>query len=405
MEKRRVVVTGLGVVSGIGKTVEEFWRAICECRSGIQPIESVDRTNLRFQNGAEVKNYNPHDYFENKDLDLLDRFAQFGLIAAREAVKDAGIEWTDELRQRTCVVTGTSIGGQHTNENALFELYGENRNRLHPLAIPRIMPNSAASGISIEFGITGATFTFSTACASGNHAIGNAFWMIRHGMSEMAIAGGSESPFCYGYLKGWEAIRVVAPDTCRPFSKNRQGMILGEGGAMLVLETLELAEKRGVEIYGEIIGFGMSADASHITKPEQAGAERAMKLALADAEIAPEAIDYINAHGTGTLANDPMEAAAIHGVYGSHADKLAVSSTKSMHGHALGGTSAIEAVATALAVKNGVLPPTANFIEADPECNLDVVPNAAREKKIDCAMSNAFAFGGLNAVLVFRRWN
>jgi nodulation protein E len=182
-------------------------------------------------------------------------------------------------------------------------------------------------------------------------------------------------------------------------------MILGEGGAMLVLETLESAEKRGAEIYGEIVGFGMSADASHITKPEQSGAERAMKLALADAEIAPDAIDYINAHGTGTMANDPMEAAAIRGVYGSHADKLAVSSTKSLHGHALGGTSAIEAVATALAVKNGVLPPTANFIDTDPECNLDVVPNAAREKKIDCAMTNAFAFGGLNAVLVFRRWN
>ncbi len=405
MEKRRIVVTGLGVICGIGNNADDFWQAICECKPGIMPIESVDRVNLRSQNGAEVKNYNPTDYFESKDLELLDRFAQFGLIAAREAVKDAGIEWTDELRQRTCIVTGTSIGGQHTNDAVLFELYRENRNRLHPLSIPRIMPNSAASNISIEFGVTGATFTVSTACASGNHAIGNAFLMLRHGVSDMAIAGGSETPFSYGFLKGWDAIRVVAPDTCRPFSKNRQGMILGEGGAMLVLETLESAEKRGAEIYGEIVGFGMSADASHITKPEQSGAERAMKLALADAEIAPEAVDYINAHGTGTMANDPMEAAAIRGVYGSHADKLAVSSTKSLHGHALGGTSAIEAVATALAVKNGVLPPTANFLEADPECNLDVVPNAARQKKIDWAMSNAFAFGGLNAVLVFRRWN
>jgi nodulation protein E len=404
MEKRRVVITGLGVISSIGKNVAEFWRAICECKDGIAPIQLVDRTKLRFQNGAEVKNYNPLNYFENTDLDLLDRFAQFGLIAAREAVKDAGIEWTDELRQRTCIVTGTSIGGQHSNENALFELYGENRNRLHPLAIPRIMPNSAASNISIEFGVTGATFTISTACASGNHAIGNAFLMIRSGMSELAIAGGSETPFSYGYLKGWEAIRVVAPDTCRPFSKNRQGMILGEGGAMLVLETLESAEKRGAEIYGEIVGFGMSADASHITKPERAGAERAMKLALADAEVAPEQIDYINAHGTGTAANDPMEAAAIRGVFGSHTDRLAVSSTKSLHGHALGGTSAIEAVATALAIKNGVLPPTANFVEPDSECNLDVVPNEAREKSIGYAMSNAFAFGGLNAVLVFRCW-
>lgn len=405
MEKRRVVVTGLGVISGIGKTVEEFWRAICNCESGIQPIELVDRTNLRFQNGAEVKDYNPTDYFESKDLELLDRFAQFGLIAAREAVADAEVEWTDELRQKTCIVTGTSIGGENAHDNLFVELYKENRNRLHPLTIPRVMPNSAASNISMAFGVTGATFTISTACASGNHAVGNAFWMVRNGMSEMAITGGSETPFNFGFLKSWEAIRVVAQDTCRPFSKNRQGMILGEGGAMLVLETLESAEKRGAEIYGEIVGFGMSADASHITKPEQSGAERAMKLALADAEVAPESVDYVNAHGTGTAANDPMEAAAIRGVFGSHADKLAVSSTKSMHGHALGGTSAIEAVATALAIKNGVLPPTANFTEADPECDLDVVPNEAREKKIEYAMSNAFAFGGLNAVLVFRRWN
>ena len=404
MEKRRVVITGLGVVSGIGKNVGEFWRSICECKDGIAPIDLVDRTKLRFQNGAEVKNYNPPDYFENKDLDLLDRFAQFALIAAKEAVSDAKIEWTNELQQKTCIVTGTSIGGEDAHDNLFVELYKENRSRLHPLTIPRVMPNSAASNISMAFGVTGPTFTVSTACASGNHAIGNAFWMIRNGVSDIAIAGGSETPFNFGFLKSWEAIRVVAPDTCRPFSKNRQGMILGEGGSMLVLETLESAEKRGSEIYGEIVGFGMSADASHITKPNRAGAERAMKLALADAEVAPEQLDYIDAHGTGTAANDPMEAAAIHGVFGSHADKLAVSSTKSLHGHALGGTSAIEAAATALAIKNGVLPPTANFTEADPECNLDVVPNEAREKSIGYAMSNAFAFGGLNAVLVFRRW-
>ncbi len=404
MEKRRVVVTGLGVISGIGKNTDEFWQSICECRSGIEPLESVDRTKLRFQNGAEVKNYNPQDYFADKDLELLDRFAQFGLIAAREAVSQAGIEWTDELRQKTCIVTGTSIGGQDTQEAAFVDLYKKNRPRAHPLSIPRIMPNASASHISMDYGITGATFTISTACASGNHAIGNAFWMIRGGLNDLAIAGGSETPFSFGYLKAWEAIRVVAPDTCRPFSKNRQGMILGEGGAMLVLETLKSAEKRGAEIYAEIVGFGMSADASHITKPEQSGAERAMKLALADAQVLPERIDYINAHGTGTLANDPMETAAIRSVFGTHADELAVSSTKSLHGHVLGGTSAVEGAATILAIKNGILPPTANFIEADPECNLDVVPNAARSKSIGYAMSNAFAFGGLNAVLVFRRW-
>lgn len=404
MEKRRVVVTGLGVISGIGKNRDEFWESISECRTGIAPIELVDRARLRFQNGAEVKNHQAESYFSAKELPFLDRFAQFGLIAAREAAMQSGIEWTDELKQKTCIVTGTSIGGQDTQDKGFIDIYRDNRERVNPLTIPRIMPNSAASVISMEFGITGAAMTVSTACASSNHAIGNAFWMIRNGMSDAAITGGSETPFSLGYLKAWEAIRVVSPDTCRPFSKNRQGMILGEGGAMLILETLDAAEKRGAEILAEIVGFGMSADASHITKPEQSGAERAMKLALADAEIAPEKIDYVNAHGTGTLVNDPMETAAIRSVFGAHAETLAVSSTKSLHGHALGGTSAIEAVATILGMKNSVVPPTANFTEADPECNLDVVPNQAREKSINYAMSNAFAFGGLNAVLMFRRW-
>lgn len=404
MEKRRVVITGLGVISSIGNTADEFWRSVCECRGGIAPLESVDSTGLRFQNGAQVKNYNPHEHFSDKELEILDRFSQFGLCAAREAVGRAHVEWTDELRQRTCVITGTGIGGQETHDKSFLEFYKHGRNRVHPLTIPRIMPNSAASGISMEYGIIGPTYTISTACASANHAIGNAFWMVRGGLSDLAIAGGSETPFSLGYLKAWEAIRVVASDTCRPFSKNRQGMILGEGGAMLVLETLASAARRGAEIYAEIVGFGMSADACHITKPERAGAERAMRLALEDGGVAPEQIDYINAHGTGTPTNDSMETSAIRSVFGRHADELAVSSTKSLHGHVLGGTSAIEDVATVLALKNGVLPPTANFVEADPECNLDVVPNEARAEPIDYAMSNAFAFGGLNAVLVFRRW-
>jgi nodulation protein E len=257
----------------------------------------------------------------------------------------------------------------------------------------------------MAFGITGISYTISTACSSSNHAIGNAFWSIRNGMCDMAITGGSETPFSFGFLKAWEAIRVVSPETCRPFSKGRQGMILGEGGAMLVLESLEKAKKRQAKIYGEIVGLGMSSDASHITKPNQRGAERAMQLALQDAQINPELIDYINAHGTGTVTNDPMETNAIKAVFGEHSRKLAVSSTKSMHGHLLGGTSAIEAVASLMALKENILPPTANFTEPDPECDLDVVPNEAREADIQYAMSNSFAFGGLNAVLVFRKWN
>lgn len=219
MEGRKVVVTGLGVVSGIGKNINEFWEAVRECQSGIAPLETANFAELRFKNGAEIKNYDPQQHFEEKDLMLLDRFAQFALIAAREAFSDAGVEWNDKIRRKTCIVTGTSIGGQDTQDVGFIELYKKNRNRVHPMSIPKIMPNSAASNISMEFDITGPTFTISTACASGNHAIGNAFWMVCSGLCDMAIAGGSETPFSFGHLKAWEAIRVVAPDTCRPFSK------------------------------------------------------------------------------------------------------------------------------------------------------------------------------------------
>jgi len=404
MQKNRVVVTGVGVISSIGKCADEFWQNIVNCESGIAPIESVDMTNVGFKIGAEVKNYNPLNYYSQKQLSLLDRFSQFGLISAKEAVGDAKIEWNDDLKQNTCVITGSSIGGQNTHEEAFTDLYREGKSRLNLFSIPRIMPNAAASHITMEYGITGPTFTISTACASSNHAIGNAFWMIRNGLCKMAVTGGSEAPITYSFLKAWDAIRVIAPDTCRPFSKNRQGMVLGEGGAMLVLESSESAIKRGAKIYAEIIGFGLSSDASHITKPDQRGAERAMQTALKDAQIAPEEIDYINAHGSGTIANDSMEAGAIKTVFGEHSNKLAISSTKSLHGHALGGTSALEAVATVMALKNQILPPTGNFVEKDMECDLDVVPNKSRSGKIEFAMSNSFAFGGLNAVLVFRKF-
>jgi nodulation protein E len=405
MQKRRVVITGIGGICGIGKSVPEIWQHVIEGKSGIAPIQSMDMTPIRFKNGSEVKNYNPLEYFADKELDALDKFSQFGLIAAKEAVKDADIEWTEELKERTCIITGSSIGGQDTQEDAFQSLYKDGKNRVNLFSIPRIMPNAAASQISMAFGITGLAYTISTACASSNHALGNAFWMVRNGMCDMALTGGSETPLSYGFLKAWEAIRVVAPDTCRPFSKGRQGMVLGEGGAILILETLEAALARKAKIYAEIVGFGMSSDASHITKPDKNGPIKAMQLALKDAAISAKEVDYINAHGTGTLANDSMETAAIKEVFGDHANHLAVSSTKSMHGHILGGTSAVEAVITALALKNDILPPTANFQEKDPECDLDVVPNEARKKELKYALSNSFAFGGLNAVMVFRKWN
>ncbi len=401
--QRRVVVTGAGVVSALGHNCGEFWRALIAGQPGIRPLQAVDRGLLRFQNGAEVRGFDASRHFEEKEIGLLDRFAQFGVVAAREAIAQAGIEWTEELRENTAIITGSCVGGQSTEDEGFVNLYRNNIPRVNPLTIPRTMENAAASRISLETGVVGPTYTVSTACSSANHAIGQAFWMVRSGLARMAITGGSEAVFSLGFLKAWEAMRVISPDTCRPFSKDRRGLILGEGGAMLVLEPLEVARARGAKIYGEIAGFGMSSDAYHITQPSSDGAARAMRAALSDAALQPEDIGYINAHGTATQANDATETAAIRKVFGAHADRLAVSSTKSMHGHTLGAAGAIEAVATLLSLCNGVLPPTANFTEPDPACDLDVIPNQARQMQVECALSNSFAFGGLNAVLAFRR--
>ena len=401
--RRRVAVTGAGVISALGHTCGEFWQALVAGRSGIHPIQAVGGGLLRFQNGAEVEGFDPARHFEEKEIGLLDRFAQFGVVAARQAIAQAGIEWNAELRENTAIVTGSCVGGQTTEDEGFVSLYRNNVPRVNPLTIPRTMENAAASRISLETGVVGPTYTVSTACSSANHAIGQAFWMVRSGAVEMAIAGGSEAVFSLGFLKAWEAMRVVSPDTCRPFSKDRRGLILGEGGAMLVLEPLEAARARGARIYGEVAGFGMSSDAYHITQPSPDGAARAMRGALSDAGLQPEDVFYINAHGTATQANDATETAAIRKIFGAHADRMAVSSTKSMHGHTLGAAGAIEAVATLLALCNGVLPPTANFTTPDPACDLDVIPNAARQVQVECALSNSFAFGGLNAVLAFRR--
>ena len=400
---RRVVITGAGTISALGRNAAEFAESLRQGRPGIGAIESCDMVDIRFRNGAEVKNYNHQPYFEDRRADFMDRFAQFAVIAAREAVQDAGVEWTPELRETAAVITGSCVGGQSTEDIGFVEVYKKGHNRVHPLTIPKTMANAGASHISMEFGITGPSFTISTACSSAGHAIGQAFAMVRSGMTDLAITGGSEAPFSFGILKAWEAMRVVSPDTCRPFCKDRRGMVLGEGAAMFVIEPLEAALARGAHIHAEIAGFGMSADACHITQPSAEGAARAMRAALRDAAIAPEAIGYINAHGTATPANDPTEAAAIRGVFGAHADRLPVSSTKSMHGHALGAAGAIECLAAVSALRHGFLPPTANFTGPDPECDLDVVPNTSRPADIEWAMSNSFAFGGLNAVLVLRR--
>jgi nodulation protein E len=402
---RRVAVTGIGVIAAPGSTRAAFWESLRNGRSAIRPMRLVPEGALRFSNAAEVPDYRITDYTDEKEGDLLDRFAQFALIAAREAVTRSGLSITPELGVRMAVVTGTSAGGKTSEDREFQSLYAEGSSRIHPLTIARTMANAGASRIALEYRIMGPAYTVSTACASASHAIGQAYWMVRHGLADAAIAGGSEAPFSLGFLKAWEAMRIVAPDTCRPFSRDRKGLILGEGAAMLLLEPLEHAQARGAKIWGEIVGFGMSSDAHHLTQPLAEGAARAMRAALEDAALEPTAVGYINAHGTGTQANDVTETQAIREVFGAHADKLAVSSTKSMHGHALGAAGALEAAATLMALDGGLIPPTANFTEPDPACVLDVVPNTARAATIEWALSNSFAFGGLNAVLVFRRWS
>jgi nodulation protein E len=404
MPGRRVAVTGLGVICALGKNTTEMSSALRAGRPGISPLQLVDPTKLRFQNGAEVRGFDPGEHFPGSLQDHLDRFAQFSVVAARQAVQDSGIQFSDELRDKTVIATGSCVGGQGTQDIGFVDLYQRARGRVHPLTIPKVMGNAGAGHISMEFGITGPAFNVSTACSSSNHAIGQAFHMIRSGMAEAAITGGGEAPFSLGLLKAWEAMRVISPDTCRPFSKNRLGMILGEGAGMLVLESLDAARSRGARIYGEVVGFGMSADAHHLTAPSALGAASAIRRALNDAGIAPEQIGYINAHGTGTAANDPTETRAIRDVFGAHADRVPVSSTKSMHGHGLGAAGALEAIATFLALREGYVPPTANYAEPDPECDLDYVPNQARPAQVEWALSNSFAFGGLNAVLAFRNY-
>jgi nodulation protein E len=400
---RRVAVTGIGVIAAPGVSRAAFWESLRAGRSAIRPMTLVPEGSLRFPNAAEVADFRASAYMDEKEADLLDRFAQFALIAAREAVVESGFVVTTELGARMAVVTGTSTGGQTSEDREFYSLYAKGVTRIHPLTIPRTMANAGASCIARQYGIGGPCYTISTACASATHAIGQAYWMVRNGVVDSAIAGGSEAPFSMGFLKAWEAMRIVAPDTCRPFSQDRKGLILGEGAAMLLLEPMESARARGAKIWGEIAGLGMSSDAHHLTQPLADGAARAMRAALLDAGVEPGAIDYINAHGTGTQANDATEAQAIREVFGAHAGKVAVSSTKSMHGHALGAAGALEAAATLMALDQGVIPPTANFNEADPACALDVVPNTPRVARIEWALSNSFAFGGLNAVLVFRR--
>lgn len=391
-----MVVTGLGAVTGYGLGVKAFWEGISAGRTAIGPLRTLDTAQIKITTGAEFGDFAADQNLGKDHLLMADRNAQFALLAAREALAQAGLK----LPRTAAILTGCCVGGKHMEDAGYWDVYREQKPRVHPLTIPKVMANAAASLIAMEHGVEGPVFTTSTACSSANHAIGQALWLLRQGTAEVALAGGSEAPFVFGLLKAWEAMRVVSPDVCRPFSLGRKGMSLGEGAGMLVLETEAHARARGAVILAELAGFGLSADAHHITQPKPEGAMAAMRMALKDAGMAPEEVGYVNAHGTGTLANDPAECTAIRTVLG---DAVPVSSTKSLHGHALGAAGALEAVATIEGMQRGILPPTANYETPDPDCPLDVVPNTAREKPFRAALSNSFAFGGLNAVVAFRR--
>ncbi len=401
---KRVVITGAGTINALGHSVPATLEAMREGRCGIGPLEFRDVERLQIQIGGQVRGFEAEGRYNRQQISLYDRFTQFTLAAAKEAIEQSGLSFSGELAAGAGVVLGTAGGGVSTWDDNYRLVYEEGKNRVHPFVVPKLMNNAAASHVSMEWNLKGPSFTVATACASSNHAMAQAFQFVRSGASPVMITGGSESMLCFGGVKAWEGLRVMSRDACRPFSANRNGMVQGEGAGVFVFEEMEHAKARGAEILCEVAGFAMSSDAADIVMPSKAGAARAISGALKDAQIEPDEVGYINAHGTGTAANDKTECAAVADVFGPHADQLMISSTKSMHGHLIGGTGAVELLACIMALRDGVVAPTIGYEEPDPECALDVVPNEARDAKVDVALSNAFAFGGMNAVLALRKF-
>ena len=407
---RRVAITGLGVVAATGRDVRSFFDNLVHAHSGVRRITQFDPSSLNVQIAGEVPDYRSTDYFPQKQLDFIDRFCEFGLVAAREAMQSSGLQIPEEERTRFGVAMGSGIGGANTLESGFYNLYAKQATRLHPFTIPKMMHNAAASQISMEFGAKGPSLATSTACSSAGHAMGEAFHFIKFGLADLMLAGGSDAPITYGMIRSWESVRVLAVGNgdpsraCRPFSADREGLVMGEGAGVLLLEEMGHARRRGAKIYAELAGYGITSDASHITQPSVEGPVRAIQMALEEAGVKPEEVDYVNAHGTGTRLNDVTETQVVKAAFKEHARRVAISSTKSMHGHAMGATGAIELVASVMALEQGIIPPTANYTKPDPECDLDYVPNQAREASVRVAVSNSFAFGGLNAVLVVRKF-
>lgn len=400
---KRVAITGAGTINALGHDVASTCAAMREGHCGIGPLEIRDVERLQIRIGGQVRDWAPEDHFNRQEMALFDRFTQFTMFAARQAVAQSGLVFGDQLSAEAGVVLGTAGGGVNTWDENYRAVYEEGKNRVHPFVVPKLMNNAAASHVSMEWNLRGPSFTVATACASSNHAMGLAFQMIRSGMARVMVTGGSEAMLCFGGIKAWEGLRVMSRDACRPFSANRNGMVQGEGAGIFVFEDWDHAVARGADILAEVAGFAMTSDAADIVMPNQAGAERAIAGALKDAGLTPADVGYVNARGTGTAANDKIECAAVAHVFGHHANQLMISSTKSMHGHLIGGTGAVELLACIMALREGAIAPTIGYQEPDPECALDVVPNVARDAHVSATLSNAFAFGGMNAVIALRK--
>ncbi|HWI60300.1 MAG TPA: beta-ketoacyl-ACP synthase II [Symbiobacteriaceae bacterium] len=409
---QRVVITGMGAVTPLGLNVTEFWEGLKAGRSGVGLITRFDAANFDTKIGAEVKGFTPGEFMDKKEARRMDRYTQFAMAAAKMAFADANLKAEDLDSERSGVYFGSGIGGMETYSEEIGVLLQKGPGRVSPFMVPMMIANMAAGTIAIQWGLKGPNMTTVTACSSANNAVGEAFYAIREGRADLMVTGGSEAsivPVAYAGFGNMKALstRNEAPEKAsRPFDKGRDGFVMGEGGGVLILESLEHATKRGARIYAEVIGYGCAADAHHMVQPPEngEGGARAMKRAIADAGIRPEEIGYINAHGTSTPQGDIAETRAIKTIFGDHAYKLAVSSTKSMHGHLLGAAGAVELIATVKALEHGILPPTINQEVPDPECDLDYVPNQARECRVDVALSNSFGFGGQNATVIVRRW-
>jgi 3-oxoacyl-[acyl-carrier-protein] synthase II len=412
MDKKRVVITGLGTVSSLGLNAEELWQSLLAGKSGAAKIQAFDTTGFDVNFACEVKNFKSDDYFPAPQTKRLDRFAQFALASAIQAVKNANIDFTKFNPHRIGVIIGSGVGGFIEFGEQQTRLIQKGPSRVSPFTIPKVMMNSASGQIAIHFGLKGPNFAVASACASSNHAIGTAFKIIQSGLADAIITGGAEAAITPLGMAGFASLKALstrndAPEKAsRPFDKNRDGFVMGEGGGIFIMESLDFALARGAKIYAEMLGFGMNDDAYHITAPdpEGEGPMMTMKLALDDAGLKPQDVSYINAHGTSTLYNDLTETKAIKKLFGEHAKKLAISSTKSMVGHLLGGSGAVELVATILSLRDNIVHPTINYETPDPECDLDYVPNKTRKMEIKVALSNSFGFGGHNATLAVGKY-